>query len=147
MRGWAVTSATSSRYVPLLPSLLPSLPPCFPFLNFCAHISPLPSPSLQSFIIPDSLEWPESLRGMALGQKLAYLRSRSGILNDHPDKKQTLQKLGTCPPSLPPPVSSAYSPIFTPSLPPSLPPSLTQASSSPPAKPRTRKNSSSSSWR
>lgn len=47
-----------------------------------------------SFVVPDSIEWPEALRGMALGQKLAYLRSRSGILNDHPEKKEVLQDLG-----------------------------------------------------
>ena len=27
-----------------------------------------------TFVVPDSIEWPEGLRGMALGQKLAYLR-------------------------------------------------------------------------
>lgn len=27
-----------------------------------------------TFVVPDSIQWPEGLRGMALGQKLAYLR-------------------------------------------------------------------------
>lgn len=49
----------------------------------------------QTYTIPNSPEWPENVRGMPLGQKLTYIKSRSNILTEYPERRDELLRMGT----------------------------------------------------